>query len=112
ATLLGGGEAGQDWLCRQAVKPSTLLGTALFNFNPEIAALVRTVAHNFATTGLLDGRSQGDGSTLPVDPDNPADVTSVATRANELKGVLDLPSVKQSKAYQALSTTARRAFDT
>ncbi len=112
ATLLGGGEAGQDWLCRQAVKPSTLLGTALFNFNPEIAALVRTVAHNFATTGLLDGRSQGDGSTRPVDPDNPADVTSVATRANELKGVLDLPSVKKSKAYQALSTTARQAFDT
>ncbi|MGY2293839.1 hypothetical protein ACW9H9_28975, partial [Pseudomonas sp. SDO5215_S409] len=42
-TLLGNGENGQAWLCEQAEQPTRLFGMALFNFNPEIAALIQQV---------------------------------------------------------------------
>jgi hypothetical protein len=72
-TALGNAEAGQQWLCAQANTPTRLFGLALFNFNPEIAALIRQVTHNFSTTGGLDalGR-EGDGTSQPCRPPPPA----------------------------------------
>ncbi|MBP2262583.1 T6SS effector BTH_I2691 family protein [Pseudomonas sp. BP8] len=112
-TVLGNGEAGQAWLCKQATRPSTLFGTALFNFNPELATLFRTVSHNFSTTGALDDQGrQGDGSSPALTLTSPGDVTSVATRANELKAVLDLQAVRDSKLYNDMSSAAKQAMST
>ncbi|MFS2191823.1 toxin VasX, partial [Pseudomonas sp. Pseusp88] len=111
-TLLGNGENGQQWLCRQATQPDTLFGLALFNFNAEIARLIKQVTHNFSTYGTLDDQGrQGDGSAPTLTPGG-SDVTSLGTRVNEIKGVLDLESVQHSKLYRNMSITAKHAMAT
>ncbi|WP_010568190.1 hypothetical protein, partial [Pseudomonas extremaustralis] len=77
-TALGNAKAGQQWLCEQANTPTRLFGLALFNFNPEIAALIRQVTHNFSTTGSLDalGR-EGDGTSPALSPTSAGDATSL-----------------------------------
>ncbi|WP_053164468.1 toxin VasX [Pseudomonas sp. P1.8] len=112
-TVLGNGENGQQWLCAQARQPSTLFGMALFNFNAEVATLIRTVSHNFSTTGKLDyqGR-EGDGSSPVLTPASAAGETNLATRFSEIKAVLDLETLRNSKLYQAMSSTARQAMTT
>ncbi|TDF84439.1 T6SS effector BTH_I2691 family protein [Pseudomonas sp. H9] len=112
-TLLGTGEAGQQWLCQQAQRPSTLFGLALYNFNPEVATLIRTVSHNFSTYGTLDDQGrEGDGSSTPLALSAAGDATNLATRVNELKAVLDLESVQNSRYYKAMSSAARQAMNT
>ncbi|PMX03717.1 hypothetical protein C1X59_04865 [Pseudomonas sp. FW215-R2] len=112
-TLLGNSEKGQEWLCKQAARPSTLFGTALFNFNPELAALIKQITHNFATSGNLDDQGrESDGSTAPLSPTSPGDATSVTTRTAEVKAVLDLESVKNSKLYKAMSNAAKQSMST
>ncbi|MDD2048283.1 T6SS effector BTH_I2691 family protein, partial [Pseudomonas putida] len=112
-TLLGNGSKGQQWLCQQAERPSSLFGLALFNFNPEVATLIKTVSHNFTNYGTLDDQGrEGDGSAPALTPTAAADVTSVASRANELKAVFDLESLQNSQPYQAMSSAARQAMST
>ncbi|MDY7065819.1 hypothetical protein PsexTeo8_22680 [Pseudomonas extremaustralis] len=112
-TALGNAEAGQQWLCAQANTPTRLFGLALFNFNPEIAALIRQVTHNFSTTGSLDalGR-EGDGTSPALSPTSAGDATSLATRSTEIKAVFDLETVKHSAVYQAMSSVAKAAMNT
>ncbi|MEG2966412.1 MAG: T6SS effector BTH_I2691 family protein [Pseudomonas sp.] len=112
-TLLGNGEQGQRWLIEQAEQPSTLFGLALFNFNPEIASLIKTVTHNFSTYGTLDDQGrEGDGSSPALTPGSAADATNLGSRLSELKGVLDLKAVRDSTLYQAMSTEAKHALRT
>ncbi|MFS2195642.1 toxin VasX, partial [Pseudomonas sp. Pseusp88] len=112
-TLLGNGENGQQWLCRQAEKPSTLFGLALFNFNPELAALIRQVTLNFIATGNLDDQGrEGDGGSPALKPGSAGDATNLATRTNEIKAVFDLETVQNSKLYRNMSITAKHAMDT
>ncbi|WP_442113482.1 T6SS effector BTH_I2691 family protein [Pseudomonas sp. NUPR-001] len=110
-TLLGNGQQGQQWLCQQAERPSTLFGLALFNFNAELASLIRTLSHNFTTYGTLDDQGrQGDGSSGALTPSSSGDATSMTTRVNELKAVFDLESVRSSRLYQTLSSVTREAM--
>ena len=112
-TALGNVEAGQRWMCEQAQKPTKLFGLALFNFNPEVATLIKQVTHNFSTTGKLDDQGrEGDGSTPMLSLSSSGDATSVATRSSEIKAVLDLEVVKRSKLYQAMSSTAKTSMAT
>ncbi|MWV14740.1 hypothetical protein F3I16_01670 [Pseudomonas sp. L-22-4S-12] len=108
---LGATERGKDWLCEQYVRPTTLAGLALVNFNTELSELIHRVSDNFTRHGTIDDLGQqGDGSGQAIG--GLSDGTSVATRANELKAVLDLPGVQRSMLYQALSEPAKRAFET
>lgn len=112
-TLLANGEKGQHWLCREAGRPSTLFGLALFNFNPEVAAVIKHVTLNFSRTGHLDDQGrESDGSTPALNPISVGDITSLGTRANEIKGVLDLEAVKNSATYKAMSDVGKRAMNT
>ncbi|QYX48625.1 hypothetical protein K3F43_03725 [Pseudomonas tussilaginis] len=112
-TVLGNGQSGQKWLCQQARRPTSLFGLALYNFSPDVAALIKTVSHNFTTYGTLDDQGrEGDGSTPALTPSAAGDVTSIATRANEMKAVLDLESVRNSPPYQAMSSAAKQAMST
>lgn len=112
-TELGSGESGQQWLCGQAVQPNTLFGLALFNFNPELADLIKQVTHNFSTTGSLDGLGlEGDGSTSAMSPYSASDMTSLGSRVNEMQSVLDLEGILESKAFKAMSNTAQQATKT
>ena len=112
-TALGNVEAGQRWMCEQAEKPSKLFGLALFNFNPEVAALIKQVTHNFSTTGYLDDQArEGDGSARALSLNAPGDATSFATRSAEIKAVFDLEAVKSSQLYQAMSSAAKNAMAT
>ncbi|MGE9840253.1 T6SS effector BTH_I2691 family protein, partial [Pseudomonas sp. UM16] len=112
-TVLGNGQNGQKWLCQQARRPTSLFGLALYNFSPDVAALIKTVSHNFTTYGTLDDQGrEGDGSTPALTPSAAGDVTSMATRANEMKAVLDLESVRNSPPYQAMSSAAKQAMST
>ncbi|MGY2262051.1 T6SS effector BTH_I2691 family protein [Pseudomonas sp. SDO55104_S430] len=112
-TALGNVERGQQWLLAQAAQPSKLFGTALYNFNPELAALIKQVTHNFSTTGKLDDQGrEGDGHSPTLNPRSPGDATSIGTRFNEIKAVLDLESVRDSQLYQAMSSTAKQAMNT
>ncbi|AIL63363.1 T6SS effector BTH_I2691 family protein [Pseudomonas alkylphenolica] len=112
-TLLGNGSKGQQWLCKEAERPSSLFGLALFNFNPQVATLIKTVSHNFTTYGTLDDQGlEGDGSSPALTPTSAGDATSLATRANELKAVFDLESLQNSKHYQAMSSAAKQALST
>ncbi|MGY2390868.1 T6SS effector BTH_I2691 family protein, partial [Pseudomonas sp. SDO528_S397] len=107
-TLLGNGENGQAWLCEQAEQPTRLFGMALFNFNPEIAALIQQVTRNFSTTGKLDDQ---DGASI-LSPSVSGDATNIGSRLSEIKGVLDLESVRTSKLYQAMSNAAQHSLTT
>lgn len=112
-TLLGNGEEGQEWLCKQAKQPSKLFGMALFNFNPELATLIKQVTHNFSTTGNLDDQGrEGDGSAATLTPTSASDATNLATRTAEIKAVLDLDVVKNSKLYKAMSNAAKQSLTT
>lgn len=112
-TLLGNGEKGQEWLCKQAKQPSKLFGMALFNFNPELATLIKQVTHNFTTTGNLDDQGrEGDGSAATLTPTSSSDATNIATRVAEIKAVLDLDVVKNSKLYKAMSSAAKQSLTT
>jgi hypothetical protein len=112
-TLLANGEKGQKWLCQQAERPSTLFGLALFNFDAEVAAVIKQVTLNFSRTGNLDDQGRdSDGSTAALNPASVGDITSLGTRANEIKGVLDLEAVKNSAAYKAMSDVGKRAMNT
>ncbi|WP_426202226.1 T6SS effector BTH_I2691 family protein [Pseudomonas sp. TWP3-1] len=112
-TVLGNGEKGQEWLCKQAKQPSTLFGMALFNFTPELAKLIKQVTHNFSTTGNLDDQGrQGDGSAATLTLASSGDATSIATRVAEIKAVLDLEAIKNSKLYKAMSTGAKQSMTT
>ncbi|MBZ9779936.1 hypothetical protein K9857_00015 [Pseudomonas sp. REP124] len=112
-TALGNVERGQQWLLAQAAQPNKLFGTALYNFNPELAALIKQVTHNFSTTGKLDDQGrEGDGHSPALNPRSPGDATSIGTRFNEIKAVLDLESVRDSQLYQAMSSTAKQAMNT
>lgn len=112
-TLLGNGEKGQEWLCKQAKQPSKLFGMALFNFNPELATLIKQVTHNFTTTGNLDDQGrEGDGSAATLTPTSSSDATNIATRVAEIKAVLDLDVVKNSKLYKAMSNAAKQSLAT
>ncbi|KAF1019040.1 MAG: hypothetical protein GAK37_03749 [Pseudomonas sp.] len=112
-TLLGNGENGQAWLCKQAGQPGKLFGMALFNFNPEVAALIKQVTHNFSTTGKLDDQGrEGDGGSSALSPASSGDATSLGSRTSEIKAVLDLEAVRKSKLYQAMSSAAQRSMTT
>jgi len=112
-TLLALGHEGQQWLCKQAQQPSSLLGLARLNFNPEVERLLKHVAHNFSTTGYLDDQGhQGDGSAALFNPGASGDATSFATRSSEVAAVLDLESVKNSQLYRALSEDGKASFAT
>ncbi|MFQ6572797.1 T6SS effector BTH_I2691 family protein [Pseudomonas sp. UM16] len=110
---LGNGEGGQRWLSEQAKAPNTLLGLALFNFNPEVAVLIKQVSYNFSTTGHLEDQArEGDGSMPPLNLRQPGDATSTASRLNEIKGVLDLEAVKNSELYRSMSSVGKQALHT
>ncbi|MGX5218220.1 T6SS effector BTH_I2691 family protein [Pseudomonas segetis] len=109
---LSGCEAGKEWLLKQGKAPDNLLGMALFNFSPELEAMVKQVSANFAATGSLDDQGQGDGSSPLLDPSSPGDITNVSTRVAELKGVLDTGVLQKTAVYKALSSDAKQAFDT
>ncbi|ALI01906.1 hypothetical protein C1Y08_16125 [Pseudomonas sp. FW306-02-F02-AA] len=112
-TALGNGENGQKWLCKQARQPSTLFSLALFNFNPEVATLIKKVTHNFSTTGKLDDQgSEGDGSSPALAPTSSGDATNIGTRTGEIKAIFDLEVVKNSKLYKAMSSAAKQAMTT
>lgn len=112
-TLLANGEKGQHWLCQQATRPSSLFGLALFNFNPEVAAVIKQVTLNFSRTGNLDDQGrESDGSTPVLNSNSASDITSLGTRANEIKGVFDLEAVKNSATYKAMSDVGKQAMDT
>ncbi|MGY2293829.1 hypothetical protein ACW9H9_28920, partial [Pseudomonas sp. SDO5215_S409] len=81
---------------------------ALFNFNPEIAALIQQVTRNFSTTGKLDDQ---DGASI-LSPSVSGDATNIGSRLSEIKGVLDLESVRTSKLYQAMSNAAQHSLTT
>ncbi|OEC35027.1 hypothetical protein A7D27_26600 [Pseudomonas sp. 1D4] len=108
---LGASETGSTWLCKQYGRPTSLAGLALFNFSPELSSMVDRISENFIRYGTLDalGR-QDDGSGKAHG--GIADTTSEVSRLNEVKAVLDLPSVKRSQIYRALSEPVRAAFDT
>lgn len=108
---LGASETGKRWLCKQYGRPTTLAGLALFNFNPELSALIDKVSANFSTYGTIDDQGrQGDGSGQAHG--GLSDTTSEVSRAGEVKSVLDLPSVQSSQLYKSLSEPAKRAFET
>ena len=112
-TSLGNAEAGQKWLCKQAKEPSKLFGLALFNFNPELATLIKKVTHNFSTTGKLDDQGRdGDGSSPALTPTSAGDATNIGTRTSEIKAVFDLEVVQNSKLYKAMSSAAKLAMTT
>ncbi|MBK5374803.1 hypothetical protein JFT81_09150 [Pseudomonas sp. TH43] len=112
-TVLANGEKGQEWLCKQAKEPSKLFGMALFNFNPELATLIKQVTHNFTTTGNLDEQGrESDGSAATLTPTSSSDATNIATRVAEIKAVLDLDVVKNSKLYKAMSSAAKQSLTT
>lgn len=112
-TLLANGAKGQNWLCREAERPSTLFGLALFNFNPEVAAVIKQVTLNFSRTAHLDDQGrESDGSTPALNTTSAGDINSLGTRANEIKGVLDLEAVRNSATYKAMSDVGKRAMDT
>ncbi|WP_339496258.1 T6SS effector BTH_I2691 family protein [Pseudomonas sp. RA_105y_Pfl2_P56] len=112
-TVLANGEKGQEWLCKQAERPKTLFGMALFNFNPEVANLIKQVTHNFSTTGNLDDQGrESDGSAATLTPTSASDATNIATRIAEIKAVLDLEVVKNSKLYKAMSDAAKQSMTT
>ncbi|MGY2293823.1 hypothetical protein ACW9H6_29355, partial [Pseudomonas sp. SDO528_S397] len=86
---------------------------ALFNFNPEIAALIQQVTHNFSTTGKLDDQGrEGDGSSPTLTLGASGDATSLGSRTSEIKAVLDLESVRTSKLYQTMSNAAQHSLTT
>lgn len=109
---LAGCEAGKEWLLKQGKAPDNLLGMALYNFSPELEALVKKVSANFAATGSLDDHGQGDGSSPLLAPSKPGDATNVTSRVSELKGVLDTGTLQKTAVYQALSSDAKQAFNT
>ncbi len=112
-TVLANVEAGQQWICEQAKKPSKLFGLALFNFNPEVATLIEQVTHNFSTTGYLDDQGlESDGHSPALSLGSSGDATNLATRTAEIKAVLDLDVVKRSKPYRALSDAASTSMAT
>ena len=108
---LGASDTGQQWLCKQYGNPSTLAGLALFNFSTELSTLIEQISTNFTTYGTIDnlGR-QSDGSGQAHG--GLSDTTSEVSRANEVKSVLDLPSVQASNLYKSLSEPGKRAFET
>jgi hypothetical protein len=86
---------------------------ALFNFNPEVATLIKKVTHNFSTTGKLDDqRSEGDGSSPALAPTSAGDATNIGTRTGEIKAVFDLEVVQNSKLYKAMSRAGKQAMTT
>ncbi|WP_431024832.1 T6SS effector BTH_I2691 family protein [Halomonas sp. H5] len=96
---LGASEEGQQWLTERARRRDNLVGLALFNFSPELEQALTEIAKNFIETGEADG--------LEV-----SDLTSYASRANEIKAVLDLEHVRSSKAFQALAPHVQKFLDT
>lgn len=108
---LGASDTGKQWLCEQYGKPTTLAGLALFNFSAELSALIDKISANFTTYGTIDNQGrQGDGSGQAHG--GLSDTTSEVSRANEVKSVLDLPSVQASNLYKSLSDPGKRAFET
>jgi len=108
---LGASDTGKTWLCEQYGKPTTLAGLALFNFSAELSALIDKISVNFTTHGTIDNQGrQGDGSGQAHG--GLSDITSEASRASEVKSVLDLPSVQGSNLYKSLSEPGKRAFET
>lgn len=108
---LGASDTGKTWLCEQYGKPTTLAGLALFNFSAELSALIDKISVNFTTHGTIDNQGrQGDGSGQAHG--GLSDITSEASRASEVKSVLDLPSVQGSSLYKSLSEPGKRAFET
>lgn len=108
---LGASDTGKQWLCEQYGKPTTLAGLALFNFSAELSALIDRISANFTTYGTIDNQGrQGDGSGQAHG--GLSDTTSEVSRANEVKSVLDLPSVQASNLYKSLSEPGKRAFET
>ena len=109
--LLGASDTGKSWLCEQYGKPTTLAGLALFNFSAELSALIDKISSNFTTYGTIDNqRRQGDGSGQAHG--GLSDATSEVSRANEVKSVLDLPSVQGSSLYKGFSEPGKHAFET
>lgn len=96
---LGASEEGQQWLTERARRRDNLVGLALFNFSPELERALTEVARNFIETGEADG--------LEV-----SEATSYASRANEIKTLLDLEGVRNSKVFQALAPHVRSFLDT
>ncbi|GHC38031.1 T6SS effector BTH_I2691 family protein [Aidingimonas halophila] len=96
---LGASEEGQQWLIERARRRDNLVGLALFNFSPELEQALTAVAKNFIETGEAEGPSVSDA-------------TSVASRANEIKGVLDLDGVRDSRAFKALAPHVQESLDT
>ena len=92
---LGASEDGQAWLTERGRAHDHLIGLAAFNFSPELAEALTTIAGNFYETGEADG--------LEV-----SDATNAASRANEAKAVLGLEQVRNSRVYQALAPHVRR----
>lgn len=108
---LGASDMGKRWLCEQYGKPTTLAGLALFNFSAELSALIDKISVNFTTYGTIDNQGrQGEGSGQAHGW--LSDTTNEVSRANEVKSVLDLPSVQGSSLYKSLSEPGKRAFDT
>ncbi|HEK0151765.1 TPA: hypothetical protein SMO43_001427 [Pseudomonas aeruginosa] len=107
---LANSESGGQWLCRQFGERRSLLGLALFNFNPELAGTIDLAAQNFAATGSLDGAGrQGDGSGQALG--GIGEATSATTRTAESREALYL-LFKDSALYKALSETARQSLET
>ncbi|WP_136248753.1 T6SS effector BTH_I2691 family protein [Halomonas borealis] len=98
ANALGASEAGQQWLTERGRERDHLVGLALFNFSPELAEALTTIAGNFIETGQADGLEG-------------ASATSLAARASEVKAVLELDHVKESRLYQALAPHVRTFQD-
>ncbi|UYG03914.1 hypothetical protein OCT51_00725 [Halomonas sp. LR3S48] len=96
---LGASEEGQQWLTERARRRDNLVGLALFNFSPELEQALTEVARNFIETGEADGLEVSEAS-------------SYASRANEIKAVLDLESVRNSKVFQALAPHVQSFLDT
>ncbi len=96
---LGASEEGQQWLTERVRQRDNLVGLALFNFSPELEQALTQVAHDFIEAEDASGPSVSDASNM-------------ASRANEIKSVLDLESVRESRAFQALAPHVREFLDT
>ncbi len=96
---LGASEEGQQWLTERARRRDNLVGLALFNFSPELEQALTKVAQDFIEAGEADGPSVSDAA-------------SVASRANEIKSVLDLDAVRDSQAFKALAPPVQAFLDT
>lgn len=95
---LGASEEGQQWLTERARQRDNLIGLALFNFSPELEQALTQVAQDFIEVGEADGPSVSDAA-------------SVASRANEIKSVLDLDAVRDSQAFKALAPHVQEFLD-